>query len=86
MKELTKVAKEIMAKRVEDICNDLAHSEWYRDIQNEIIMVRRQLINTESKNSRDLLELYDSLCLKLHCKTADELYLNAYIDGRGSEI
>jgi hypothetical protein len=74
------VMEEIIKKRTEEICDRITKEEWYRDIQNRLIEVRRPICEQNNPVMK-LLDTYDLLCLELHTRTNEIIYAEGYKDG-----
>jgi len=74
------ILKDLVDKRCEQICNQVATKEWYLILQDEIIKIRNEICNSSGPKIIELLEKYDNICLELSCKTNNEIYTQALND------
>lgn len=71
---MSSALEDIAIIECEKICNKIAIEQWYIDLQDEIILLRKKL-------DCELLNTYDELCIKLHCRTEEEIYKQGFKDG-----
>lgn len=76
---MTSPLEEIAKKRCEEISNELAKEPWYTDAVDDMIAIQKKICG-DSK-IKTLLNKYDELCLKIHCRTEEEIYRQGFKDG-----
>ena len=80
---MTNLLEEIAEKRCEEISNKLAMEPWYTDSIDDMIAIQKKICG-DSK-IKTLLNEYDELCLKIHCRTEEEIYRQGFKDGLAIE-
>lgn len=75
---MSDMLKRIALLRCNEICDELAEQEWYRYIRKEALKVREPIVEA---GMGDLMDKYDDLCMKISCRTEEEIYIQGIKDG-----
>lgn len=76
---MTSPLEEIAKKRCEEISNELAKEPWYTDAVDDMIATQKKICG--DGEIKTLFNKYDELCLKIHCRTEEEIYRQGFKDG-----
>jgi hypothetical protein len=70
--------KDIAFNRCREICDELAKQGWYKRIEDEMLKVRKSIVDA---GMGELIDTYDDLCTRMNCRTEEEIYAAAFKDG-----
>lgn len=75
---MSDMLKKIALSRCNEICDELANQGWYRCARDEMSKVRKRIVDA---GMGDLMDTYDNLCMKINCRTEEEIYIQGIKDG-----
>ncbi|MDS1030746.1 hypothetical protein RDV78_09800 [Bacillota bacterium LX-D] len=72
----------VVEQRIDNICNGVTNEDWYKELQDRLISIRK-ILEENMNGDRELLDKYNLLCLEISFKTCIEVYKKAIMDSNG---